>query len=194
MSKRRERKRDESASGFMGSRCHSPVESLRNTSSAPSAAKPTSAACTSMAPPRGTAMFPGSIFNARTGTAASAVPKGTNSSLAPSRTRSGPATNISAATAATPPNSCPARTMRGRSSAARCCNGAMAALARVIKRADSATDGRSCAGTCASCTAVINVWLSCGARSSTYNAKRSSVARRMSGSTSPRMNAAVMSV
>ena len=178
----------------MGSRCHSLAESLRNTSSAPSAAKPTNAAWTSIAPPRGTATLPGSMLSARTGTAASAVPNGTNNNLAPSRTRSGPATNISTAIAATPPNICPARTMRGRSNVARCCSGAIAALARDIKRADSAADCRSLAGTCASCTAVISVCLSCGARSSTYSAKRSSLARRMSGNTSPRINAAAISV
>ena len=189
----RERKPLESASRLIGKRVHSAPESLRNTRSAASAANPTSIARTSIAPPRGTVAFPGWTVTSRRGTAASAVAQGTNSSRAPSRTAAGPSTKSNAATSAEPPSSCPARTMRGRSSEARSCNGRMAAAARVIRRADSDAETRWASGRCASCTAVSSAWRNCGACSSTYSAKRSSLARRSSGKINPRTTAAAMS-
>ncbi len=190
----RERKPAESASGAMGRRVHSVAESARNTSSAPSAAKPTRAACTSIAPPRGTLTLPGSTFTSRLGTAASAVPNGTNRRRALVRSDSGPNTSATTAMSESRPSEPPARCMRGRSSAIRSCSGRIAPVARCMRRAASGADMRSASGVWASCTAEMSACLSSGARSSTYSANRSSLARRRSGSTRQRTIDAAMSV
>ena len=182
----RERNPLESASRPIGRRVQSALESLRNTSSAPSAAKPTSVACTSMAPPRGTVALPGSTVTSRFGTAASAVDQGTNRSRAPSRNGRRtqheqqrrprppvrPATARRAPCAAAPASRVPAADGWPPS------RGSSGAPTTMPTRAPPQDDALPAPPSAAPAATA-------GACSSTYSAKRSSVARRSSGTIEP---------
>ena len=177
----------------MGSRTHSDAESVRNTSSAPSVANPTSDALTSTAAPRGMAAFPGCTRTANVGVAASATDHGANSSRAVLRNCCEPIANISAAPTAIMPSDRSAFRTRGRSRAPSRCSGRTIASVRSMRRAVSEGDARSASGTSSSCTAESSACRSCGAPSSTYSANRASLARRMSGNTRKRPMATTIS-
>ena len=176
----------------IGRRTHSLDESVRNTSSAPSAVKPASAARTSTAAPRGMVALPGVTCTASVVVAASATDHGANSLRAVSRSACGPTANSSAAPTPMTPSERSARIMRGRSSVAPRCKGRTTASVRSTSRAVSEGDARSASGARSSCTAESSDCRSCGARSSTYRANRSSLVRQMSGMIIQRTMAALI--
>ena len=151
----------------IGTRVHACVESVRNDSSALSDENPLSEAPTSTDAPFGTEALPGTTRTDMTGVAASASDHGTNSARAVSRISSGPATRSNAATAAAPPSTCSARTVRGRSIRPSRFRGSSAFTVRVVSRAVSDGDDRSSSGACSSCTAERSDCFSSGACSST---------------------------
>ena len=156
-----------SESRDIGRRTQSDAESERNTSSAPSVAKPTSAAFTSTAAPRGMAAFPGSTRTASVGVAASATDHGAKSCRAVWRNCFGPIANSSAAETLMMPSERIARRTRGRSIASSRCRGRTTASVRSRRRAVNEGDARSVSGTFSSCTAESSACRSSGACSST---------------------------